>query len=85
VILWEASNQRSAPFATAKTYGTLRAADRSTGMAHDPNDPLRTQAADLATRHGISEEQAYRLLCEHGGGGFEEALQNLSHFLKAPS
>jgi hypothetical protein len=45
----------------------------------------RAEAAALASRHGITEDQARELLARHGTDGFEEALKSLAHFLRAPS
>jgi hypothetical protein len=53
-------------------------------MAHDPTT---AEIRAYAERHGLTDEQARRLLFEHGQDEtrLEEALRSLRHFLRAPS
>ena len=50
-------------------------------------DHSRTEIAAFAARHGLAEEQARRVLDEHGSdeSTWDETARNLVHFLKAPS
>jgi hypothetical protein len=53
-------------------------------MTHDPHVPdVRT----FARRHGLSNEQAQRVIDEHGAdeSTWDETVRSLIHFLKAPS
>ena len=53
-------------------------------MAHEPT-PAEIRA--FAERNGLTEDQAREILTRHGEdeGGLAAALENLKHFLKAPS
>lgn len=53
-------------------------------MAHAPT---AAEIRALAERHGLTDDQARRVLSEHGPdeNAWDEAARNLIHFLKAPS
>ena len=53
-------------------------------MAHEPT---AAEVRRFAERHRLTEQQARRLLTEHGHdpGRLPQALESLRHFLKAPS
>ena len=53
-------------------------------MAHDPTaEEIRA----FAERHALTDEQARRVLSEHGPdeSSWDETVRSLIHFLKAPS
>jgi hypothetical protein len=51
------------------------------------HDPTAEEIRAFAQAHNLTDDQARRLLTDHGEneGGLTEALQSLKHFLKAPS
>ena len=53
-------------------------------MAHAPS---AAEIRAFAERHGLTDDQARRVLAEHGAdeSAWDEAARNLIHFLKAPS
>ena len=53
-------------------------------MAHEPT---AAEIRAYAERHNLTDDQARQLLTEHAHDetGLDQALQNLKHFLKAPS
>ena len=57
---------------------------RSTAMTHAYSD---AEIRAFALRHQLTEEQARRVLSEHGHdeSRWDEAARSLLHFLKAPS
>lgn len=52
-----------------------------------PDNPDTAEVLAFAERHGLTEEQARRVLSEHGAdeSGWGDAARSLLHFLKAPS
>ena len=50
-------------------------------------DPSPEEIRAFALRHDLTEEQARRVLAEHGPdeGSWDEKARSLIHFLKAPS
>lgn len=57
-------------------------------MPHNSSpDPHSAQVRSFAQRHGLTDEQAQRVLAEHGEdeSSWGEAARSLIHFLKAPS
>ncbi|HLV07813.1 MAG TPA: hypothetical protein VKY80_09085 [Croceibacterium sp.] len=53
-------------------------------MAHQPTP---AEIRSFAIRHGVTDEQAKRMLTDHGPNedGWDETARSLLHFLKAPS
>jgi hypothetical protein len=52
-----------------------------------PDNPDAAEVRAFAERHGLSDEQARRVLEEHGHdeSSWGDAARSLLHFLKAPS
>jgi len=53
-------------------------------MAHEPT---QAEIVEFARRHALTEDQARRVLDEHGSdeNSWSETARNLIRFLKAPS
>lgn len=53
-------------------------------MTHAPS---AAEIRAFAERHGLTDDQARRVLVEHGAdeSAWDETARNLIHFLKAPS
>jgi hypothetical protein len=59
----------------------------SVNAHRSPDNPPADEVRAFAERHGLTEEQARRVLDEHGSdeSTWGDTARSLLHFLKAPS